>query len=224
MRVLVFGASGMVGEGVLRECLLDERVSEVLVVGRSPLGRQAHAKLREIVRPDLSDLAPVEDQLTGYDAAFYCVGTSFLQQDEQAYRVITLDLTLAVARTLARLNPAMTFIYVSGAGAAEQGRMIWARVKGETENALRQLPFDAVMFRPGYIQPRHGIRSRNRPLRIMYTAFSPVYPLLKRVLPKLVTNTELLGRAMVDVAANGTQTPILETADINAVATALKTS
>jgi uncharacterized protein YbjT (DUF2867 family) len=219
MRVIVFGASGMVGQGVLRECLLDPRISDVLVIGRTTSG-QPDAKLREIIHPDLADLSALEAELTGYDAAFYCVGTTSTAHDEKAYRAITYDITLAVGRTLARLSPAMTFVYVSGAGAAtsEQSRMMWSRVKGATENALLALPFTAVMFRPGYIQPMHGIRSRNTVFRIMYGTLGPAYPLLRRLLPRLVTSTELVGRAMINVAANGAPKPVLETSDINAIA------
>jgi uncharacterized protein YbjT (DUF2867 family) len=217
MRVVVFGASGMVGRGVLNECLRDGRVSEVLAVGRTPTGEQ-HAKLREFLQPDITDLTGIEDKLAGADACFFGVGTSSVWKDPAEYRALTYDLTLAVARTLARLNPAMTFVYVSGAGTDAEGRLRWSRVKGETENALLALPFRAVMFRPGYIQPLRGARSRTTALRVLYTVTSPVFPLLDRLLPSMMTTTERIGRAFLSVAEGGSAKPVYETPDINAAA------
>ena len=162
MKVILFGASGMVGQGVLRECLLDPDIATVLAIGRSPLGQQ-HEKLREIVRRDLFNYAPIEEQLRGYDACFFCLGVSSVGMTEADYRHLTYDLTIAAAQTLAKLNPNMTFIYISGAStdSTETGRTMWARVKGQTENALLRLPFKAAyMFRPGFIQPLHGIKSK----------------------------------------------------------------
>ena len=159
MNVVLFGATGMVGQGVLRECLLDQKVQTVLSIGRSATG-QAHPKLRELVRKDLLDFSPIEAQLIGFDACFFCLGVSSAGMTEEAYRRVTYDITMAAAQTLARLNPAMTFIYVSGAGtdSTERGRIMWTRVKGKTENALLRLPFKAAyMFRPAAIQPLHGI-------------------------------------------------------------------
>src|ERR1700686_396699 len=147
----------MVGQGVLRECLLDPEVETVLTIGRSATAQQ-HEKQREIVHTDLSDLSAIEGTLSGYDACFFCLGVSAVGMKEEAYRRLTYDLTISVARILSRLNPGMTFIYVSGAGtdSTERGRTMWARVKGKTENALLQMPFKAAyMFRPGYIQPLH---------------------------------------------------------------------
>lgn len=217
MKVILFGASGMVGQGVLRECLLDPVVDHVLVIGRSPLGQQ-QGKLREIVRADVADLAADEDLLRGYDACFFCLGVSSAGMKEADYRRVTFDLTLAVARRLARLNPGLTFIYVSGAGtdSAEHGRTMWARVKGETENALLRLPFKAaVMFRPGLIQPLHGIRSKTPLYRIVYVVMAPVLALLKRLAPDWLTTTERVGRAMIVVANRGAPQPILGTHEIN---------
>jgi uncharacterized protein YbjT (DUF2867 family) len=220
MKIILFGASGMVGQGVLRESLLDPTVEGVLVVGRSPTGR-TDAKLREILRPEVGDLASVEDQLRGYDACFFCLGVSSAGLKEADYRRVTYDLTLAVAQTLVRLNPAMTFIYVSGAGtdSTGQGRSMWARVKGETENALLQLPFKAAyMFRPGIIQPLHGVVSKTKSYRIIYGVMGPIMPWLKRVLPAgLVTTTEQVGRAMLKVAKEGALKAVLESRDINAI-------
>jgi uncharacterized protein YbjT (DUF2867 family) len=219
MKVILFGASGMVGQGVLRECLLDKDVESVLAVGRSPIGQQ-HEKLREIVRKNVADLDSVEDRLRGYDAGFFCLGVSSAGMKEADYRRVTYDLTLAVARTLARLNPDMTFIYVSGAGtdSTERGRIMWARVKGETENALLRLPFKAAyMFRPGIIQPLHGITSKTRLYRTLYAVMGPLISLLKVFLPRHVTTTEQVGRAMITIAKRGAPNPVLGNQDINRI-------
>ena len=217
MKVVLFGATGMVGQGVLRECLLDPDVEVVLTVGRSATGKH-HEKLRELVHTDLFDLSPVEDQLAGYDACFFCLGVSSAGMSEADYRHLTYDLTLAAARTLAAKNPAMTFVYVSGAGTDATGRSMWARVKGETENALLALPFKAAfMFRPGGILPVHGERSRTRLYRIVYAIMGPLHPLWKALIPNAITTSERLGKAMLAVAKHGAPKPILETRDINAI-------
>ena len=221
MKVLIFGATGMVGQGVLRECLVDATVTQVLTVGRHATG-QRHDKLRELVAPDLYDLAPFESQLAGFDACFFTLGTSAAGLSEEKYSRVTCDLTLAVARTLVRLNPAMTFVYVSGMGtdSSERGRVMWARVKGRTENALLALGFRAAyMFRPGLIVPMHGIKSRTTSYRVLYTIMSPLVPLIRALFPKAVTTTERVGRAMLAVARRGYSKPVLEAADINAAAT-----
>jgi uncharacterized protein YbjT (DUF2867 family) len=217
MNVVLFGATGMVGQGVLRECLLDPRVERVLVVGRGSLGQQ-HPKLREIVRQNLFDLSGLEVDLAASDACFFCLGVSAAGMSEKAYTRITHDLTLSVAETLARLNPAMTFIYVSGTGtdSTERGRTMWARVKGQTENALLRLPFRAAyMFRPAAIIPQHGITSRTRWYRLLYAATRPFWPLLRRLAPDYVTTTERVGQAMINVAANGAPMRVIENPDIN---------
>jgi uncharacterized protein YbjT (DUF2867 family) len=221
MRVILFGATGMVGQGVLRECLLDPQVESVLAISRSTTG-QEHAKLHEIVLKDLTALSAVEDQLSGYDACLFCLGVSAAGMSEQDYTRVTHDLTLSVAATLSKLNPAMTFIYVSGAGTDGTGRsrMMWARVKGKTENALLAMPFKAAyMFRPGYIQPLHGIRTKTRLYAALYAIMAPLYPLWKALFPNLVITSEQLGRAMVRVAQQGTPKRILETSDLNALFT-----
>jgi len=220
MRVLLFGATGMVGQGVLRECLLAPDVESVLAVGRSPL-RERHQKLRELLVPDLFDLAPHASELTGYTACFFCLGVSSAGMSEAGYRHLTLDLTLSVAGLVARQNPGLTFVYVSGAGTdpAGRSRSMWARVKGETENALLRLPFEsAYLFRPGYIQPVHGVTSRTPWYRLAYAVLGPLFPLWRRLFPRLVTTTELVGRAMLAAARQGAPRPVLETADINALA------
>jgi uncharacterized protein YbjT (DUF2867 family) len=219
MKVILFGATGMVGQGVLRECLLDPEVDEVLSIGRSASGK-SDPKLRDITLPDLADLSSVEDTLVGFGACFFCLGVSSAGMKEGDYRRITYDLTLAVARTLAKRNPGMTFVYVSGEGtdSTAKGRTMWARVKGETENALLTLPFKAAfMFRPGYIQPLHGVASRTRLYRSVYAVVGPLYPILKAVASSHVTTTEQVGRAMLAVAKRGAPTAILENRDINAL-------
>jgi uncharacterized protein YbjT (DUF2867 family) len=219
MNAMLFGASGMVGQGVLRECLADSEVQKVLSLGRGPVGQQ-HPKLREIIHANLLDLSPIERDLTGYDACFFCVGVSSAGMTEARYRSITYDLTLSVAEALARLNPQMTFIYVSGQStdSSEHGRSMWARVKGKTENALLRLPFKAAyMFRPGFILPMHGVKSKTTLYRLVYAVAAPLYPLLKKVAPNSATNNEQLGRAMLDVAKHGYPRPILEGSDINRV-------
>jgi uncharacterized protein YbjT (DUF2867 family) len=217
VKVILFGATGMVGQGVLRECLLDSGVEQVLAIGRSATGQQ-HAKLQEIVQSDLFDLSSIEGRLAGFDACFFCLGVSAAGMSEQDYRRITYELTMSVAKTMAKLNPAMTFIYVSGAGtdSAERSRMMWARVKGKTENDLLKMPFRAAyMFRPGYIQPLHGIRTKTKWYGALYAVMGPLYPMWKRLLPNYVTTTECLGRAMLNVARHGAPKRFLENQDIN---------
>jgi uncharacterized protein YbjT (DUF2867 family) len=220
VRVIVFGASGMVGQGVLRECLRSPEVEHVLSVGRSPSG-QADPKLEELVRGDLTTLTPVADRLGGYDACFFCLGVSSVRKTEEEYRRVTYDLTVAVASTLVRLDPGMTFVYVSGAGtdSSEKGRSMWARVKGRTENALLAMPFKAAyMFRPGIIRPMHGIRSRTKGVRVAYTVLMPIVLLAAAVAPNALTTTENMGRAMIRVARQGAPQPLLGTREINRLA------
>jgi uncharacterized protein YbjT (DUF2867 family) len=222
MNVVIFGATGMVGQGVLRECLLDPGVESVLSIGRRGTG-QRHPKLREIVHADLLDFSAIEDDLSGFDACFFCLGISSTGMTEEAYRRVTQDITLAAATTLVLLNPGMTFIFVSGVGtdSTERGRTMWARVKGATENALLRLPFKAAyMFRPGVIQPLHGIQSRTRLYRVLYIVMTPLLPLLKRLFPRSITTTEQIGRAMLAVARKGAPKAIMEPADINQAADA----
>ena len=212
MNVIVFGATGMVGQGVLRECLADEEVTRVLAVGRNECGVE-DPKLNELLRNDLFGYADVEEQLSGYDACFFCLGVSAAGTGEEEYARITYELTLAAAETLTRVNPDMTFIYVSGAGtdSSESGRAMWARVKGKTENELLKLPFaSAYMFRPAFIQPMHGIKSRTKLYRLLYAIAAPLFPLLNALFPKYVTTTEQVGRAMLAVAKRGHPDTIVE--------------
>lgn len=217
MKVLLFGASGMVGQGVLRECLLDPGVSRVISIVRSPSG-EAHEKLQEVIHGDFLDYSAIEGPLSGLDACFFCLGVSAAGMTEEAYSRVTCSFTLAAAETFLRLNPASTFIYVSGQGtdSSGEGGVMWARVKGRTENALLALPFKTVCaFRPGVIRPMHGARSKTRLYRLLYIVLGPLLPLLKRLAPNAVTSTEQMGRAMLRVARQGAPKPVLETRDIN---------
>jgi uncharacterized protein YbjT (DUF2867 family) len=217
VKVLLFGATGMVGQGVLRECLLEPRVDTVLAVGRTSLGPRPE-KLQELLLPDVSELSGVEERVRGYDACFFCLGITSAGKSEAEYRRVTHDLTIRVAQTLVRLNPGMTFVYITGAGtdSTEQGRSMWARVKGQTENELLRMGFKAAyMFRPGAIQALHGIRPKSTTYRVLYTVLWPVILLVRAVSPNSVTTTERVGRAMIHVAIEGAPTHILTTRDIN---------
>ncbi len=217
MKVIIFGSTGMVGQGVLRECLLDSEIKSVLSIVRSP-SKQQHPKLQELIHQDFFAYSTIAEKITGYDACFFCLGVSSAGMKEETYQHLTYDLTLAAARSLISYNTNMTFIYVSGAGtdSSEQGSTMWARVKGKTENALLKLPFKAVyLFRPGYIQPMHGIKSKTKLYRVIYSLLGPLYPLLKILAPKFVTTTEQVGQAMIKVAKNGAAKKIIENQDIN---------
>lgn len=219
MKVLIFGATGMIGQGVLRECIAAPDVSQVMVVGRTPVA-QVHPRLQELLLADLMSLHDHESKLQGFDACFFCLGISSSGMTEEDYRHLTYDLTTNVAFLLARLNPGMTFVYVSGAGAdsSEQGPSMWAKVRGQTENALFRLPFARVYaLRPAIIQPLHGIRSKTRSYRILYQMLSPLFPLLRRLAPKTVLTTEMIGKAMLELARKGAEVQVLETREIHMV-------
>jgi nucleoside-diphosphate-sugar epimerase len=222
VNVIIFGASGMIGQGALRECLQDPLVTGVLTVGRRPLG-QTHRKLRDLVHDDFSNFSSVEKELSGFDACFYCLGVTSAGMSEADYRRVTYDTTLSVAEVLVRNNPGMTFVFVSGTGAdsTERGALMWARVKGAAENAVLALPFKAVyVFRPGFVQPLHGIKSRTNLYNAAYVLTAPIFPLLKAIAPRYLTTTEEIGRAMISVAAHGSATRIFENPDIIAAASA----
>ena len=217
MKIILFGATGMVGQGVLRECLLDPGVELVLSVSRGPLP-QVQAKLQQVGTPDVADLASFAPQLSGFEACFFCLGVSSAGMSEENYRRITYDLTLAVAKLLASLNPGMTLVYISGRGAdsTERGRSMWARVKGQTENALLRLPFKAAyMFRIGAVLPLHGIKSKTPLYNFFYAIGAPLMFLLRKLSPQNVQTTEEVGRAMLAVAKHGAPKSVLESADIH---------
>lgn len=210
----------MVGAGVLLECLEDSRVQSVLAIGRSPTGR-THPKLREILRADFFNYDDLRSEFASCDACFFCLGVTSVGLDEAAYTHLTYDLTTAAARAMAAVNPNMTFCYVSGVGtdSTGRGRTMWARVKGKTENAILALPFKAAfMFRPGFIQPVKGVRSKTAWYQAAYTVLGPIASVLLRLAPNQVTTTERLGRAMIRVAHSGFDTRILHAREINALA------
>ncbi len=220
MRVIVVGATGMIGQGVLRECLLDPGVERVLTIGRSGTG-QTHEKLRELVLPDLTRYESVSAELTGYDACFFCLGVSSAGTSENDYRRITHDIAVAAARALVAASPGMTFVFVSGAGTNAQSKTMWARIKGETENEILAMPFARkFVFRPAFVRPMHGITSRTKAYRVLYAVLRPVVPLVAALAPGQVSTTEKVGRAMLRVARRGFDKAILENADINAAAEA----
>jgi len=225
MKVLIYGATGMVGRAVLRECLIDPGITAVQTVGRSATGL-SHPKLVELVQSDLTRYPETINDLRGYDACFFCLGVSSGDVGEDQYVRLTYDLTTAVARILAGLNAKMTFVYVSGAGtdSTESGSVMWARVKGRTENAVLALFENAYMFRPAAIEPVHGEISHTRSYRIAYRVVKPVLPLLRRLFPRFVITSEEIGRAMIRVARSGWPTRVLESIDIRDCARASRTS
>jgi uncharacterized protein YbjT (DUF2867 family) len=221
MKVVIFGASGMVGQGALRECVLARDVESVIVVGRTALGGSIDPKVTEIVHKDFDDFTAIAPKLAGTDACLFCLGVSSAGMSEAAYTRITYDTTIAAAKTLLSVSPASIFIYVSGAGTDAKARGMWARVKGKTENALLALPFKAAyMFRPAGIQPLHGIKSKTRSYRIFYYALWPVLPLLRVVLPSAMTTTERMGLAMLNLVRSGAPSSVVSTREINRLARA----
>lgn len=220
MKVVLFGASGMIGSGVLLECLDSPDVQSVVAVGRTKTGIE-HAKLREVVHADFLDFSAIEPDLSGLDACFWCLGISSTGMSEADYTRVTHDFTKAAAETLLKCSPRIVMCFVSGAGtdSSEQGRSMWARVKGKTENLLLGMGFArATMFRPGYIQPMRGVTSKTRLYRALYVVTTPLFPLVRRLFPKSVTTTVAVGRAMIAVARDGAPGPILDSGDINALA------
>ena len=219
MNVILFGATGMVGQGVLRECLLDPNVERVLSLGRTS-GGVSNAKLQEIIRKELWNYADIETSLSGFDACCFCLGIASSGMTEEDYERVTYGIALAAAKVLCQLSPQMKFIFVSGAGAdsSERGRLMWARIKGKTENAILRLPFAAAyVFRPGVIQPMHGEKSKTTLYRVFASIAKPLLPLLRTVFPNYVLTTEEIGRAMLTVVRHGAAKRILESADVRAV-------
>lgn len=216
IKAIITGVTGMVGEGVLHECLLHQDVESVLVINRKPCG-VTHEKLKEVIHQDFLDLSSIEDHLAGYNACYFCAGVSSVGKKEGDYKRITYDLTLNFANTLIKIygerSRTMTFCYVSGVGtdSTEKGRSMWARVKGKTENDLLKLGFkDAYMFRPGYIQPIKGLKNYYK----IYKLFMPFYPILKTLFPKYVVSLKEVGKAMINVTLFGSEKKILECKDI----------
>ena len=218
MKVLIFGATGMVGQGVLLECLRDTEVEFVVTLGRTATGVR-DPKLREIVHRDLLNYGGREESLAGFDACFFCLGVASTGMKEAEYERVTYGLTLAAAEALSRVNPGMTFTYISGSGtdSTERGRVMWARVKGRTENALLRLPLNAYAFRPGFIEPMDGIQSKTPMYRMFYNVLGPVLPVLHRMFPNQILSTREIGQAMLAVARHGYDKRILETKDMRRV-------
>ena len=220
MKVILFGSSGMIGQGVVRECLIDPEVESVLAIVRQPTG-QRHAKLQEVVQEDFCDYSGLGNRISGYDACFFCLGVSSSGMTEAQYTHITYDLTLEVASCLAGLNPAMVFTYVSGAGtdSSEQGGTMWARVKGRTENQLKSLGFRGVyLFRPSIIQPLGGIQSKTRAYRLFYSVVGWLLPAIRKLFPGFIVTTDDIGQAMLNVARAGAGRAVLEPREIARVA------
>lgn len=216
MKILLFGATGMIGQGVLRECLADAGVESVVTIGRSATGAK-HGKLREIVHADLLDYSGMEAELSGFDACYYCLGVSSAGMSEADYERITYSMAVAAGEALRRWNPEMVFVFVSGTGAdsTEQGPVMWARVKGRTENALLGMGFrDCYVFRPAGVEAMHGERSKARASRIGYALARPFLPLLRWLLPRYLVTTEQIGRAMLRLTRQGAPKKLLESADI----------
>ncbi|MBU1095139.1 MAG: NAD-dependent epimerase/dehydratase family protein [Bacteroidetes bacterium] len=212
IKAIITGATGMVGEGVVHQCLLNPDVESVLVVNRKPCGVK-HEKLKEIIVKDFFDLSAAESQLSNYNACYFCSGVSSLGKSEKEYTRLTYDLTMNFAKTLLKLNPEIIFTYVSGTGtdSSEKGKIMWARVKGKTENDLLSLPFKGVyMFRPGYIQPTKGLNNAYK----IYSLFAPLYPIWKKLFPKYVVSLEEIGNAMINTTKYGYAKKVLECKDI----------
>ena len=222
MKVIIFGATGMIGQGVVRECLQNPIVSMVLIIGRTST-KLKHPKIREIILPDLFNYKTIEDSLRGFDACYFCLGVSSAGMKEADYYHMTYELALAAGKTIARMSPLITFIYVSGEGtdSTETGHSMWGRVKGKTENELFKIFRNAYMFRPGMIQPMYGAVSKTKSYRIIYGILNPFMPFLHKLFPKRITTTEKVGRAMIKVTKSGYEKKILTNMDINSASASL---
>ncbi len=220
MDVIITGSTGMIGKGVLLECLDDNRIGRVLLINRNPIGME-HPKITEVLLRDFSAPDTIETDMTGYGAVFFCLGISAGGIPEEDYRRITYDYTIRFAETYRENNPQGSFIYVSGQGtdSSEKGRMMWARVKGKTENDLLKMGFEkAYMFRPGIIRPLRGIESRTPSYRTMYKIIKPLWPLLQRLMGSKLTDTTRIGKAMINVVIDGSDKVHFENPEINALA------
>jgi hypothetical protein len=222
IKAIITGATGMVGKGVLLECLDSPEVESVLSISRQSLEME-HPKLKEIIHKDFLDLSPIQDQLAGYNSCFFCLGVSSFRMSEETYTRLTYDLSLHFAQTVLAQNPDMTFCYVSGTGtdSSEKGNSMWARVKGKTENAIMALPFKAsYMFRPGVIIPEKGVKSKTPLYNSLYVLMNPLFPLIKKAFPKYMTTSVKVGQAMINSILTGYEKRHLENADINILAEA----
>jgi len=216
IKAIITGATGMVGEGVLHECLLSDEVEKVLVVGRKPCG-VSHPKLTEVLITDFMKVETISPSLAGYNACYFCMGVSSMGMDKEKYKQLTYDLTMEFARVVKEKNADMTFCYVSGTGTdgTEKSRMAWARVKGKTENDLAKLGFrQAYAFRPGYIQPTKGLKNAYK----VYKYLAPFYPFWKLVMPNGTVTLKELGLAMINTANKGYEKPVLDCKDIRVLA------
>ncbi len=216
IKAILTGATGMVGEGVLHECLQHPAVETVLVIGRRPCG-VVHPKLKEVIHADFHNLLSIENKLSGYNACFFCLGVSSVGMKEPEYTHLTYNLTMHVAETLVKLNSTMTFCYISGAStdSSEKGKMMWARVKGRTENDLMKLPFRQVYnFRPGIIEPTKGLKNTLP----YYKYFMWLLPIIRTVAPNYISSLKSIGLAKINAVTNGYEKQILEVKDINTLA------
>lgn len=215
LNVIITGVTGMVGEGVLHECIHHDTVASILIIGRKPSGI-SHPKIKEIIHSDFYDFSAIESQLSGYNACFFCLGVSSIGMKEPEYFKLSHTLTLHVATTLSKYNPDMVFSYISGAGtdSTEQGKSMWARVKGKTENDLMKLPFKKVYaFRPGMLHPTPGLKNTLS----YYKYFGWLYYILRPLAPGMASSLKELGLAMINAALIGYEKPILEVRDIVAL-------
>ncbi|MCP4520578.1 MAG: NAD(P)H-binding protein [Cytophagales bacterium] len=221
MKVIITGATGMVGKGVLLESLNNSKITEVLLINRNPIDIQ-NPKIKEIIHKDFMDVSSIQDQLKGYDACFFCLGVSAFRMSEEQYTKLTYDLTLGFANTLVAINPNMTFCYVSGQGtdSSEKGSSMWARVKGKTENDLLKLGFDhTFMYRPGGIKPPKGVKSKTPLYNVFLPLVNILYPVFKALSPNSITTSEEIGRSMINVSKNGSSYTHLTAKEINQTAT-----
>lgn len=215
LKVIITGATGMVGEGILQECLTNPEVEKILLINRKPSG-YSHPKIEEIIHPDLGDISSLSEKVTGYDACYFCAGVSSVGMNEEQYTKVTYDLTLGFAKTLAALNPQMTFCYVSGAStdSTEKGKQMWARIKGKTENDLMQLPFKAVYnFRPAFMKPPKGAKN----VKGLFKVINALYPVFRLFSTTYFLTLEEVGKAMIKATTNGYSKPVLEVKDIAAL-------
>jgi len=218
MKVIITGSTGMVGKGVLLECLDNDKISDVLLVNRSPVDIN-HSKIREIIHDDFTDFSSIQSDFAGYNACFHCMGVSSAGMDEELYYTLTYTVTEALVNTVYNVSSALTFIYVSGEGtdSTEQSNTMWARVKGKTENMMFNKGFNyAYAFRPGVILPERGIKSKTKLYNLLYTLTRPLYPIMKKM--KSVTTTQNIGYSMIDLIEHPKNIKILTGSDINTIA------